>query len=299
MGGSKKSPSRAYWLRVLVLSLLVYVLFAVSGLILGLGAGVSQENAVSGFLLTGLACLLHASVLSHVIVRSKWHGWPLIVAVFFIYYGIMTFLSQIETVVFLEYLASIVAAEDLPALFAQGVIVAGVFAPVAVAIHGKLAGELEPEAPERPPNSRAISHLTPAEWVKRLALIAVIYVVIYVAFGALVFRPLVGDAFDEYYGDIGLPPWILLLQLGRALIWVALALPILRMFEGSAWEVNLAIAASYAILMGALLLIPTDIMPTTIRLGHFVEVTLSNFVFGWLVGSILQKPSKVRLEPVT
>jgi flagellar biosynthesis protein FliR len=70
------------------------------------------------------------------------------------------------------------------------------------------------------------------------------------------------------------------------------------MFRGHAWEVNLAIALSYSILMGALLLIPTDIMPATIRLGHFVEVALSNFIFGWLVGAILQLPGKARPEPV-
>lgn len=295
MGGSSRSPNRSYWLRVLALAALIYVLFAVSGLILGLGAGISQEKAISGFLLTGLACLLQASVLSHVIVRSECHGWPLIAAVFFIYYGIMTFLSQIETVVFLKYLSDIVRAEDLPALFAQGAIVAGVFAPVAVVLHGKLKGETKYAAPER----RAILRLTRGEWARRLALIAVIYVVVYVAFGALIFRPLVGSAFQEYYGDLELPPWVLLLQLVRALIWVALAMPILRTFKGHAWEINLAIALSYSILMGALLLIPTDIMPAVIRRGHFIEVTLSNFVFGWLVGAILQKPSKAKLEPVT
>ncbi len=286
--------STGYWPRVLILAILVYILFAVSGLLLGLGAGVAAEHQVSGFAFTALACLLHAGILSHLIVRSKWHGWPLMVAVFIIYYGIMTFLSQIETVVFLEYLTDVVAAEDLPALFAQGAIVAGIFSPVAVIIHGKFRDLGRPGWSRPMPTMQ----LTAGEWAKRLGIIAVIYVVLYVGFGALVFRPLVGDAFAEYYGDLELPAWVLLLQMGRALVWVAIAIPILRMFRGHAWEVNLAIALSYSILMGALLLIPTDIMPATIRLGHFVEVALSNFIFGWLVGAILQLPGKARPEPV-
>jgi hypothetical protein len=33
-------------------------------------------------------------------------------------------------------------------------------------------------------------------------------------------------------------------------------------------------------LMGSLLLVPTEIMPDTIRMAHFVEVSSSNFLFG-------------------
>ncbi|NLJ85692.1 MAG: hypothetical protein GX322_04575 [Firmicutes bacterium] len=275
-----------YWSRVVVLAIVLLILFGVSGVMFPIGAGVEAESTASGSLFTFIACLLHAGILSHLIVRSSWHGWRLIAAIFVIYYGIMTFLSQIETVVFLEHLTDIVRAEDLPALFAQGAIVAGVFSLVAVLAHGKFKKQTTPSRPV------STLQLTYGEWIKRLGLIAVIYVVLYLGFGALVFRPLVGAAFSEYYGDLELPAWILLLQAARALVWVALALPIMRMFQGRAWEVNLAIALSYSILMGALLLIPTDIMPTAIRWGHFVEVSLSNFIFGWLVGAILQQPGK-------
>lgn len=284
------SRSVSFWLRLLILAVILYIAFGISGLLLGLGESPPGESQLTVALWTLVVCLLHAGVLSHLIVRSRWQGWQLTVTVFLIYYGIMTFLSQIETVVFLKYLTDIVDAKDLPALFGQGLIVAGVFSPAAVALHGKFkAQELEAKSP-------ATLRLTWDEWLKRLSLVSVVYVVIYVGFGALVFRPLVGEAFQEYYGDIGLPPWILLLQVPRALIWAAIAVPIVRMFRGRPWETNLAIALSFSIIMGTLLLIPTSIMPTSIRLGHFVEVTLSNFVFGWLVGAILQQPSKARLE---
>ncbi|NLJ24458.1 MAG: hypothetical protein GX354_03395 [Firmicutes bacterium] len=284
----ESSKSMSFWLRLLILTVILYIAFAVSGLLLGLGESPPGESQLTVSLFTLIVCLLHAGILSHLIVRSKWRGWQLTVTIFLIYYGIMTFLSQIETVVFLKYLADIVAAEDLPALFGQGLIVAGLFSPVAVALHGKLkTQEVEGKSP-------VTLGLTWDEWLKKLSLIAVVYVVIYIGFGALLFRPLVGEAFQEYYGDIGLPPWILLLQVARAFIWAAIAVPIVRMFKGRPWEINLAIALSFSIIMGTLLLIPTSIMPTSIRLGHFAEVTLSNFIFGWLVGAILQQPSKAR-----
>jgi hypothetical protein len=88
-----------------------------------------------------------------------------------------------------------------------------------------------------------------------------------------------------------------LLQAVRALIWVALAIPVIRMMKGHWWEAGLAVALLFSVLMGALLLIPQDIMPDAIRMAHFAEVTSSNFLFGWIVVFILyyQRPLKGRI----
>ncbi|MDD4793371.1 MAG: hypothetical protein PHP20_09930 [Firmicutes bacterium] len=34
---------------------------------------------------------------------------------------------------------------------------------------------------------------------------------------------------------------------------------------------------------GALMLLPNEFMPDHVRLAHFAELSLSNFVFGWVV----------------
>ncbi len=122
-----------------------------------------------------------------------------------------------------------------------------------------------------------------------------------IAFGQFVFIPLAGDAFEEYYAGLEMPQWILLLQAVRALIWVALAIPVIRMMKGPWWEAGLAVALLFSVLMGALLLIPQDIMPDKIRLAHFAEVTSSNFLFGWLVVFILnwQRPLKRQIGTET
>jgi len=52
--------------------------------------------------------------------------------------------------------------------------------------------------------------------------IAVVYVIIYISFGMFVFRPLAGEAFQEYYADLQMPGWILPFQMVRAMIWTAL-----------------------------------------------------------------------------
>jgi hypothetical protein len=195
----------------------------------------------------------------------------------------MTFLSQIETVVFLRYLVDIVPERIIPKLFIQGAIIAILFSPLAVLIHGRMRKTEE----LKKVNGRPI--MPWMEWVWKLILIMFIYVAIYFSFGTFVFRPLAGEAFKEYYAGLQLPIWILPFQMVRALIWTALALPIIRMMKGNWWEAGLAVAMLYSILMGSILLLPNPYMPETIRIAHFIEVSSSNFLFGWIVVWLLNR----------
>jgi hypothetical protein len=74
----------------------------------------------------------------------------------------------------------------------------------------------------------------------------------------------------------------------RALLWVAVTLPLIRMMKGSWWETGLAVALLYSVLMGSSLLMATD-MPTGLRLAHLVEVFGEAFVFGWIVVGLLHR----------
>ncbi len=71
--------------------------------------------------------------------------------------------------------------------------------------------------------------------------------------------------------------------------WTALALPVIRMMKGRWWEAGLAVALLFSVLMGFLLLLPNPYMPDTIRMAHFGEVSLSNFLFGGVVVWLLNR----------
>ncbi|MHA1547506.1 MAG: hypothetical protein ACTSYE_01100 [Alphaproteobacteria bacterium] len=224
------------------------------------------------------ASALEVVVLSYAIVRSRWSGWRLVGAIFFVFFGVKVFQTLIEAVVFLQELADIIPPELTPILLAQGLITTALFSPLAVVTLGKMTRDDEIQ----PTNSRLVMPWT--EWSWKLAVIAVIYVAVYLSFGALVFRSLVGDAvFQEYYGDLQLPAWFIPFQLLRGLIWVVLVLPVIRMMKGSRGEAGVAVALLLSVLISAQLFVPGDIMPDTIRLAHFVEVFSSQFVFGWIV----------------
>lgn len=57
-----------------------------------------------------------------------------------------------------------------------------------------------------------------------------------------VFKPLAGDVFQQFYAGLEMTQWILPFQTVKALIWVALALPVIRMMKGSWWETGIAVS---------------------------------------------------------
>ncbi|MGQ9473055.1 MAG: hypothetical protein ACUVQZ_06710 [Candidatus Caldatribacteriaceae bacterium] len=122
--------------------------------------------------------------------------------------------------------------------------------------------------------------------------LAFLYVIFYFAFGFLVFRPLAGEAFHEFYADfertaqsVFLP--IILLQVLRGLIFALLAFLIVQAVDTKSLEKSLLVALIFAVLMGFLLLSPNPYLSDRIRLSHFVEVITANLFFGWIAGWLL------------
>lgn len=270
-------------LKIIVLTFLLFVSYSIASMAVGLTDTAQTADLEGAIVALLIVCALQTIVLSYLIIRSRWTSWQLVLTIFFVFYGVMTFLSQIETVVFLRYLVDIVPAEIIPKLFMHGAIVAVLFSPLAVLIHGRM--KTAEESYEL--NQRIV--MPYAEWVWKLILIAVIYVAIYFSFGMFVFRPLAGEAFQEYYTGLQLPMWILPFQMVRAMIWTALALPVIRMMKGRWWEAGLAVALSFSFLMSSQLLLPNEFMPDKIRMAHFVEILSSNFLFGWIVVWLLNR----------
>ena len=280
-------------IKIIALTFALLIIQAIASKVAGMDTSLQQQvdPAVAGQYAL-LTSFLFTGVLSYPIMRSTWSGWKLVLTIAVVFYGVMTFLSQIETVVFLGIWWTLWIGNDSK-LFVEGAVVAALFSPIAVWAHGKM--KRSEDINLQKPDNRLV--MTTSQWAWKLTLLAIIYVLIYISFGQFVFIPLAGDAFEEFYVGLEMPQWVLLLQAVRALIWVALAIPVIRMMKGPWWEAGLAVALIFSVLMGALLLIPQDIMPDAIRMAHFVEVTLSNFLFGWIVAFVLnyQRPLKKQI----
>ncbi len=276
-------------LKVIVLTVILFICIAVAGGMVGL-SGTAQTSEPTGSTALRLiaVCFLEAIVMTHLVVRSRWTGWRLVAAVAFIFYGVTTFMPQIESAVFLTRLP----AGTVPRLFLMGALIAGPFSVLAVLILGKAKADTN----DATPNSRLA--MTSREWAWKLTAIALVYVILYFTFGYFVawrnpavveyYRGVDEGAFLAHMGTVVRgTPWLIPFQIVRALCWVALALPVVRMLKGQWQETALSLALLFAVVMNAQLLLPNPYMPETVRMAHLVETASSNFIFGWLVGWLL------------
>lgn len=284
-------------LRVIALTFVLFVCFAIgSGVAM---RGITQPPAAGGSAAVSLfvVCVLETMVLSYLILRSRWAGWRLILAIFVVFYGVATFMGQIESAVFLTKLP----AGMLPRLFLMGFLIAAPFSVLAVIILGKRNAELTD-------NQRGVlSGMPVSSWSWKLAVIAISYVILYFTFGYFIAWR--NPAVREYYGgaDPGTffaqmrnvvrdTPWLVSFQILRAMFWVAIALPVVRMLKGESRETAIALGITFAVLMNAQLLLPNPYMPEPVRMAHLVETASSNFIFGVLVGWLLTlRPSVTRV----
>jgi hypothetical protein len=278
-------------LRVIALTGVLFVCFAVAGGVVGFASDsrAAEQTGASTLLLLAV-CLLQVIVMTPLILRSRWAGSLLVAAVFFIFYGVTTFMPQIESAVFLTRLPS----GTLPRLFLMGVLISVPFSVLGVLILGKRKAE----AVDTEPNTRLM--MPASEWGWKLGVIAVVYVILYFTFGYFVAWRHPGVA--EYYGGVDPgsfvaqmrivlrnTPWLVPFQILRALCWVALALPVVRMLKGKWPETALSLGLLFAVVMNAPLLLPNPYMPEPVRMAHLVETASSNFIFGVFVGWLLTR----------
>ena len=277
-------------IRFFAVTIVYFVSFVVvSGALL---ASASQQDVPADAGATLLALLLvsliNAAVWTYLILRSRWSGWKLLLTVFLVFFGVSTVMPQIESAYFITRLPP----GMVPRLFLAGLIHAAVFSPLAVLILGKARTSINTTPPLK---------LRTGAWIGKLLLIVVAYVVLYFTFGYFVAWK--NPAVRAYYGGsdpagfiphvtsvLQHEPLLFLLQALRALLWTAIAVPVIKMTKGKWWESGLAVALLFTVMTSQLLL-PNPLMPAEVRLVHLVETATSNFLFGWLVVLIIRNRS--------
>jgi hypothetical protein len=276
--------------RVAILTTLYFLCFAAVSAALIPPPSEQLAPAETGAALIALVAVsfLNTVVLTYVILRSRWAGWKLILTVFFVFYGVMTVMGQIETAFFVTRLPP----GMLSRLFLVGAIFAALFSSVAVLILGKGRRQRMSD------DSRNRLNMSIGEWAGKISIIVIAYLVIYFTFGYFIAWK--SAAVLTYYGgtDPGSflaqmrtvlrdTPLLLPLQVVRAILWTAIAVPVIRMMKGRWWEAGLAVALLFSVVMNSQLLLPNPYMPPAVRMVHLLETATSNFLFGWLIVLVL------------
>lgn len=246
----------------------------------------------------GLAILivggLNTLVMCWLILRSRLAGWSLAAAMVVLFFGVQTFMPQVESLIFQANpgYASQLPAAVIPRLFLAGLLHAVLWIPVAI----RILGRWRPDSTAPVPGGRPV---LPAGWTWKLPLAALAYVAVYFTFGYYVAwrSPAVtayyqGTDPGSFWAQIGSvlreTPWLPVAQALRGLLWTALALVVLRITSASSLEKALATGVLFSVVMTSGLLLPNPYMPFEVRMVHLAETASSNFLFGalviWLLG---------------
>ena len=286
----------SWFFRFVLLFVLFLIIYMAGSLVV---AGVMPDQAlsepglvspISGILIIGLANVI---IISALILTSRWHGWKLALSLALAYYGAVTFLMQIETWYFLS--AITVGPELLPLLFLMGIPPAFIFIPLAVWILGKWGST------ETPGGSSALV-IPLKQWVWKLAVIAVAYLILYWLAGyfiawqnpelrAFYGRP--GEAapfFIHTLNTLRNDPLLFPFQMMRALLWVACALPVMCGSKVKPWATAVLVGLLFSAPQNIGHILANPLIPlASVRLSHLIETASSTFVFGLVVVWLLHR----------
>jgi hypothetical protein len=290
-------------LRVIVLTLVLIIVFIIATNVVGMApspsapaASTPTDQAQQAASLLGpllVYTLVISLVTAWIVQKSRWRGLKLIAALVFTFYGLMTVITQIETIV---YLRAKMPPGLIKSLFVLGAIVAVLFVPLAVLIMGKIRG------PEQPAAGHALT-LTLKRKAARFAILATVYVVLYYLFGYYVAwqnpelrmyysgTTELRSFYQQMHSTVTATPWMLPFQFGRGLLWVLFAYPVVSMLNTRRIETAAIIAALFGVGSFALF-IPNPLMPASVAHSHFWETLCSDLLLGAIVGWMLSPDAR-------
>jgi hypothetical protein len=258
---------------------LIYIcaLWAVLVIGQGVGAMLFFKNAPfpsDGPLSAGQALLLvgliDAIILTLLADAMRIRGRTLAVSLGAVLFGVQTFQSMVETIIFngdIGMTSKQLAAVALSSLFRDA------WAAGTIALLWK---------GDRGPADR----LPGLAW--KTPLIGAFYVVCYFTAGSLIaWRSAAVRAYYAHVGQIDMSA-LVGFQFIRGLVWCALAWLLTRSLSGPSWRVALLVGLAFAGFMIPSLLFPNPVMPWPVRGVHMVEVGTSNFLFGVIAALVLR-----------
>ena len=260
-----------------------------SGIATGfLGKITPESQTPAGMLLFFSVVLMNILVYEWYILRSNVYGRRLIIVLFLLIFGVIFFMTHIETLVFNDAIQMPIALAI--ALIVAGVFVAGVVSPLAVRLFKKQ--KLESAVISKVP----LWEGSVLELAWKLTALALLYVVFYMFFGYFIAWQF--PALREFYsGSTEIVGFfqqadltLLLMQFFRGYLWAGLALLATRTIGiGRRWESLTIVGLLMSVGLSLQILLPNPYMPAEVRYGHFPELFIENFLFGVMAGLLFAR----------
>jgi hypothetical protein len=224
-------------------------------------------------MMVGLYLLLNFAVLWIVARASPARGWRLVLKLFLVGFVTGSANNLLEAAVY-----GVLAPRQLLAAGVPAAIIFAILSPAAVLLAGRW---------------RSASVQVSDEGIAPLNLLGVVaaYELLYWTAGTLVY-PYIAD----FYATKTVPPVyaVAALQVVRSLIFFGAAYPLLKSGLRGA---PLVLALVYGVIGGVAPLLPDNpYMPPDVRFYHAIETSLSNFLFGLVVGYLFTRNPAIPVQ---
>jgi hypothetical protein len=185
-------------------------------------------------------------------------------------------------------------------LFIQGLPLAFIFIPIAVLLMGRFRHA------EGETGSVNIASMPIVEWLWKVGVIYIAYLVLYYAAGYFIawqnpdvrafygspgeIQPFFSQMTNIFLND----PWLTPYQLLRTLIWVAGAYLVIRGSRLPLWQTALVVGLVLSVPQNIGHILPNPLIPiNSVRISHLIETASSTFIFGVIVTWLLY-PKRVQ-----
>ncbi len=233
----------------------------------------SNQSLIMMLLVRFILALIFAFILETTCLR----GLRLMGLLLWVVFGITTFMTQIETLIFGSAFPAL-STNDVFLLVFTALVEDLLFVPLSVLVMGKWKS-----------NGIAIQPVFSRDYFGQTAILAVIYPVLYFFFGFFVAWQ--SSAVREFYATTTITtaqPLLTFMQIGRGFLWVIAGLPLLVMFENRVHKI-IASVLCFSLFPSIGLLFPNPLMPEQVRMAHLVELAVSMAVFGLIFGWLMTK----------
>lgn len=257
-----------YYIKLLVASVTIPVLYFVFDALF-----LSDTTLDSLNLWAIVSNVLIVILLGFYVSYSSLRGLKLALSVFFIYYIIGHFNLLIEA-----YIFNVTDRAETTKEMLQGLFIVSIFAPLFVLLLNKWEGSSE---------ALQFKKRYVFSWIWRGVIGIFIYLIFYIGAG-MILQATYPDLMSFYEGKLPAPDVMIFTQFPRGLLFVLVAILMLRTLKLPQIKKALLIGLVFSIIGGiAPLIPPSEFMPANIRLVHGIEVGISNFLYGMALAYLL------------
>lgn len=286
----------------LILTVFITLIWSlVSGILMGIFGFVKQStsnpsDSLKSLLALFLLCLFNAIMVIWYSKKSYYLGKKLFINIFILIFGILSFMTQIETLYFNKEI-------EMPLLM----IFITVFTVAIIAIFCSIfAVKIKDKTKYQVKNEYALKLFSIKKSIGKFIFLSFLYMIFYFFFGYFIAWqfPLLRQFYTgntdilsfwaHMQNQVHQDAFLIVFQIFRGFLWTLIGYILLRgLSVKNKIEIYILMGLLLSVPLATPLLVPNDFMPPGIRFGHFFELLIENFLFGVILTYILPVNKKI------